>query len=572
MASSTPARRDSFSAACADNGSRPATVQELIRRELRQFAVQVGNARETLPVALDTLPTVSVARSAQALATPAELHRRETATVMLSHTSMISTHDTMESAVPELARHELADSTPSTTPSALDLDLIRKYSIPGPRYTSYPPATQFTADLASVGIDESLAADNAPGAGPLSLYFHLPFCETRCWFCGCNTVITRRRDSAAEYLDDLAREMALTAARIDTSRPVAQIHLGGGTPTFFPPAELRRLGALIRKYFPNIAPDVEFGVEVDPRRMTADHVKALHEIGANRASLGVQDTNSRVQLAIHRIQPQSVNEQVMTWLRDAGFASVNVDLIFGLPLQTPESFAQTIRDVLQLAPDRLSVFSYAHVPWIKPAQRIFEDRDQLPGADEKLTMFAVAHEMLTAAGYIDIGLDHFARPDDELAIAQRQGTLHRNFQGYSTRGGASLYAFGMSSISSTADTYRQNYKTLPEWRAALAAGRLPLDRGLRLSIEDRRRREIIMRLMCDRRLDYAALSRSLQVDFATLYAREIAGLTDLEADGLIECTPTSLQVTRVGAPLLRVVAMRFDATLSGGLHKHSRTI
>ncbi len=454
----------------------------------------------------------------------------------------------------------------------LDLDLIRKYSVPGPRYTSYPPATKFTVDLDRSRVIEAIEEDNAPGAGPISLYFHLPFCETRCWFCGCNTVITKRRDSAAEYLDDLAREMRLTAARMDCSRPVTQIHLGGGTPTFFPPNELRRLGALIAEIFPVRAADCEFSVEIDPRRLTEDHVRALQEIGANRASLGVQDTNSRVQLAIHRFQPQSVNQQAFDWLRAGGFRSINVDLIFGLPLQTAETFAKTIEDVLTLSPDRLSVFSYAHVPWIKPAQKIFDDREQLPDAEAKLAMFAIAHEKLTSAGYVDIGLDHFARPDDELAIALREGTLHRNFQGYSTRGGASLYSFGISSISSTAGTYRQNAKTLDAWRAALDAGQLPVERGLRLTDEDARRRTIIMRLMCDRRLDFAALSHALGVDFSATYANELASLDDLVADGLVERTPAGIAVTRVGVPLLRVVAMRFDPLLSAGPREHSRTI
>jgi oxygen-independent coproporphyrinogen III oxidase len=455
--------------------------------------------------------------------------------------------------------------------AALDLALIRKYSIPGPRYTSYPPATKFTEHLTALRLEDAILDDNALGAGPLSLYFHLPFCESRCWFCGCNTVITRRRASAGEYLDDLAREMRLTAARMDQSRRVTQIHLGGGTPTFFPPDELRRLGALVREHF-NVGPGCEFGVEVDPRRLTADHVVALREIGANRASLGVQDTNPRVQLAIHRIQPQAVNEQAVTWLRAAGFGSINVDLIYGLPLQTPASFARTIDDVLALGPDRLSVFSYAHVPWIKPAQKIFDTREQLPGPEEKLAMFATAHEKLTDAGYVDIGLDHFAKPNDELAVALREGTLHRNFQGYSTRGGASLYSFGISSISSTADTYRQNHKTLDAWRAALDAGQLPVERGLRLTDEDRRRRTIIMRLMCDRRLNFAALSRALNVDFSERYAAEIGSLADLEADGLVTRTTGGIEVTPRGVPLLRVVAMRFDPTLTAHAQAHSRTI
>jgi oxygen-independent coproporphyrinogen-3 oxidase len=452
-----------------------------------------------------------------------------------------------------------------------DLDLIRKYSIPGPRYTSYPPATIFTAELAGLQLDEAIAHDNRAGAGPLSLYFHLPFCETRCWFCGCNTVITRRRDSACEYLDDLEREVKLTAARMDCSRPVAQVHLGGGTPTFFPPDDLRRLGALIRKYF-RLAPGCEFSVEIDPRRFTLDHVLALREIGANRASLGVQDTNPAVQLAIHRIQPHQLNVTAFDWLRSNGFESLNVDLIYGLPFQTAESFARTIDDVLGLNPDRLSVFSYAHVPWIKPAQKIFDDRKQLPGAEEKLAMFAVAHDRLTAAGYIDIGLDHFARPDDSIAVAQRAGTLHRNFQGYSTQAGASLYGFGISSISSTPDSYRQNCKTLPEWRAALDAGRLPVERGLRLTAEDRRRRTIIMRLMCDRRLDYAALSRAIGVDFETEYRGELRSLEDLQADGLIAPFAGGWEVTPLGVPLLRVIAMRFDEHFSAGPRRHAQAI
>jgi oxygen-independent coproporphyrinogen-3 oxidase len=462
--------------------------------------------------------------------------------------------------------------TPTLRATAPNLDLIRKYSISGPRYTSYPPATKFTAELAPLGLDDAIAADNAAGAGPLSLYFHLPFCESRCWFCGCNTVITRRRDSAGEYLDDLEREMRLTARRMDTRRAVTQIHFGGGTPTFFPPDELRRLGALIQELFPIRASDCEFSVEVDPRRLTEDHVRALQQIGANRASLGVQDTNPRVQLAIHRIQPQSVNQAAFDWMRGLGFESINVDLIYGLPYQSAATFSRTIDDVLDLNPDRLSVFSYAHVPWIKPAQKIFEQQGSLPDAEAKLAMFAVAHEQLTDAGFVDIGLDHFARPDDSLAVAQRAGTLHRNFQDYSTQSGASLYSFGISSISSTPDTYRQNFKTVPEWRAALDTGQLPVERGLRLTAEDHRRRTIIMRLMCDRRLNFDALSRELGVDFADVYAAEIRGVADLEADGLVASTSRGIEVTPTGYPLLRVIAMRFDPLFVAGPRQHAPAI
>ena len=464
-------------------------------------------------------------------------------------------------------------SEPTTVGRAapLALDLIRKYSIPGPRYTSYPPATQFTADLTAVRLEDAFAEDNAPGAGPVSLYFHLPFCETRCWFCGCNTVITRRRGAASEYLDDLVREVQLTVERMDRSRPVTQIHLGGGTPTFLPPDQLRRLGALLHEQF-RIAPNAEFSVEVDPRRRTEEHVTALREIGVNRASLGVQDTDPKVQLAIHRFQPQHLNVRAFEWMCAAGFTSINVDLIFGLPLQKADGFARTIDDVLTLNPARLSVFSYAHVPWIKPAQRIFDDREQLPTTEEKLAMFALAHEKLTAAGFIDIGLDHFARPDDSLAVAQRSGTLHRNFQGYTTQAEASLYAFGVSSISSTPNTYRQNHKAMLEWQASLAAGKLPVERGLRLTAEDQRRRTIIMRLMCDRRLEYAALSRTLGFDFAQTYAADLGRLDDLRADGLLRFTAEGLEVTAVGAPLLRVIAMRFDPLFVSAPRRHAQAI
>jgi oxygen-independent coproporphyrinogen-3 oxidase len=455
--------------------------------------------------------------------------------------------------------------------SALNLDLIRKYTMPAPRYTSYPPATIFTGELDKVGVEQAYKDDNALGSGPLSLYFHLPFCETRCWYCGCNTVITKRHDAAAEYLDDLALEMKLVAERTDRTRPVTQVHFGGGTPTFLPPDQLRRLGALFREHF-TIAKDCEISVELDPRRLKHDHIQALREIGATRASLGVQDTNRKVQLAINRYQPHSLNQQAMDWLRAEGFKSVNVDLIFGLPLQTPDTFNKTIDDVLTLSPERLSVFSYAHVPWIKPAQRIFEDRGQLPTPDTKLAMFAVAHGRLTAAGYVDIGLDHFARPDDELARAQRAGTLHRNFQGYSTHAGASLYGFGLSSISQTQQTYLQNHKTLIAYRTALASGQLPIERGLRLTDEDQRRRTIIMRIMCDRGLDYKKLSTALGLDFAKVYGREIASLHDLAADGIIGLGTNGFSITPAGMPLLRVVAMRFDATLKPAAGKHSQVI
>jgi len=467
---------------------------------------------------------------------------------------------------------------PPTT--AVNLDLVRKYSqVAAPRYTSYPPATKFTENMAAVRFEDAIRDDNSAAHGgtvpqPLSIYFHLPFCETRCWYCGCTTVITLNHGAADTYLDDLAREMELVARQLDPKRRVVQLHLGGGTPTFLSPAQLRRLNDLVRTHF-TYAPDAEVSVEIDPRKFTREHVGALRELGATRASLGVQDTDRRVQLAVHRYQPHELNVQSVAWLREAGFHSINIDLIYGLPLQTAASFERTLDDVLALSPDRFSVFSYAHVPWIKPAQRIFEDRGQLPEAEEKLAMFALAHDRLTAAGFVDIGLDHFAKPNDELTVALREGTLQRNFQGYSTRGGASLYAFGMSSISQTADAYWQNTKDMPAYHAALASGRLPVIRGLRVTDEDKRRRAIIMHVMCARRLDYAQMSAELGVNFEKTYARELASMTDLVVDGIVRMTQKSLEITPAGVPLLRIAAMRFDAHLpkaAQALHQHARAI
>jgi oxygen-independent coproporphyrinogen-3 oxidase len=469
-----------------------------------------------------------------------------------------------------ISDHDAFPSAPAATPP-LDLELIKKYAASAPRYTSYPPATQFTADLASIRVEDAIAEDNALGSRPISLYVHLPFCESRCWYCGCTTVITRDKSAAELYLDDLAREIALYNLRLDGNRRVVQLHLGGGTPTFFNARQLDRLSEILHCYF-QFDPDAEISVEIDPRRLTRPQVEALHRMGARRASLGIQDTDRRVQLAIHRHQPHTLNKQAVSWLRDAGFTSINVDLIYGLPLQTVDSFARTLDSVLGLSPDRLSVFGYAHVPWIKPSQKIFEDRGQLPSTEDRFALWALGHERLTAAGYIDIGLDHFARPGDELALAQREGTLHRNFQGYSTRAGASVYAFGMSAISGMGDVYFQNTRSLPEYRAMLTAGQLPVQRGLRLTDEDRRRRHVIMRLMCDRRLDFARLSSDLGLPFTETYSAELASLANLVADGVVTLSNEALRVTPRGSPLLRVIAQHFDAYAVTGGTRHSQAV
>lgn len=462
-------------------------------------------------------------------------------------------------------------SAPSPA-STIDVSpLASKYAVPGPRYTSYPPANRFHTDIASLDLEGAIRADNRPGAGPVSLYLHLPFCASRCWYCGCTTIITRQAGMADRYLDDLEREMDLTLALMDRSRRVDQLHLGGGTPTFLTPVQLLRLRDMIHGRFTFTA-GAEISVEIDPRAVTPAHIGALRALGVNRASLGIQDTQREVQEGINRVQPHALNVETVRWLREAGITAINLDLIYGLPRQTTTTLELTLDDALELAPDRLSVFSYAHVPWIKPAQRIFDRRGELPAAREKLAQFAVIRDRLLAAGYEDIGLDHFARPDDELARARREGGLHRNFQGYSTRSGASLYSFGVSSISQTPDTYRQNTKSLADYRAALDAGRLPVERGYRMTPDDHRRRALIMGVMCERRVDFAALAAAWGAPVAQFYPAEMASLPELAEDGLIELTAEELRVLPAGEPWLRVIAMRFDATSTPVPGRHALAV
>jgi oxygen-independent coproporphyrinogen-3 oxidase len=341
------------------------------------------------------------------------------------------------------------------------------------------------------------------------------------------------------------------------------------------PGEIRRLGGIIHKYF-TFSDNIEAGVEIDPRRLTRDHIVALREIGFNRASLGVQDFEPKVQEAVHRIQPREMNEQVLGWTRELGFGSVSFDLIYGLPHQTVESFNRTLDIVLEMQPDRLAVFSYAHVPWIKPAQKILEQSRNagLPTPELKLELLKTAIERLTKNNrYVYIGMDHFARPDDELVVAQRAKTLQRNFQGYSTRAGADIYAFGMSAISQIPDVYWQNEKEWPDYYAALDAGKTPLARGYFMTDEDKIRRETIMRVMCDLSLNYAAMSQKLGINFASHFERELESLAPFETDGLVKRSPTGLEVTDTGRLFIRNIAMCFDNTLAPvGEQKHSRTI
>jgi oxygen-independent coproporphyrinogen-3 oxidase len=453
---------------------------------------------------------------------------------------------------------------------SVDIEQVRKYNVPGPRYTSYPPAVYFKSAFTSEFILDHLRANN-DSKRDISLYFHLPFCRTLCWYCGCNTIITKNQSQSAKYLGYLAKEVALVAGAVKSDRRVTQIHLGGGTPTFLLPDEIRRIGELVRSHF-NVACDVESGVEVDPRTITPEHIAALREAGHNRISVGVQDFNATVQKAINRVQPFEQVREVIRRARDAGFESVSVDLIYGLPLQTVESFRETLRLVLELDPDRLALFSYAHVPWIKPAQRIFQP-EMLPDAETKFGILKLSVETLTENGYAYIGMDHFAKRGDELEIAQKNGRLQRNFQGYSTRAGADIYGFGVSSISQTPQLYWQSEKDLARYYERLDAGELPVSNGHAVSADERIRRETILRLMCDMRLDFGALSAALGLDFESYFPGELAKVRAMEPDGLIRMHSAGFEVTDAGRLLIRNIAMCFDNCISSPREGvYSRTI
>jgi len=453
----------------------------------------------------------------------------------------------------------------------VDLDLVRKYNVSGPRYTSYPPATKFREGVPTEELLGKIRFNNETERD-LSIYFHIPFCETLCWFCGCTTVITTNHDRGMGYVELMGREVARMAPLLNPKRKVVQLHFGGGSPTFLRPDEIRRLGEIIHKNF-TFSPDIEAGVEVDPRRLTREHLVALREIGFNRASMGVQDFNPKVQEAIHRIQPREMTQQALDWMRELGFKSINLDLIYGLPHQTPETFHETLDTVLEMHPDRLAVFSYAHVPWIKPAQKILEEKI-LPSPESKLEVLKLVIERLTANDrYSYIGMDHFAKPDDELTLAQKEKKLQRNFQGYSTRAGSDIYAFGMSAVSQTPDAYWQNQKELPIYESEVNAGNVPLHRAYFVSDDDKIRREAIMRVMCDLSLDYPTMSANLGIDFANYFAAELESLKSFEQDGLIMRKPNGLEVTDAGRLFIRNIAMTFDNTLlPAGERRHSKTI
>ncbi len=452
-----------------------------------------------------------------------------------------------------------------------DADLIRRYDQPGPRYTSYPTAPHFHSGFDEAALIREMAASNA-GARPLSLYFHLPFCEHLCFYCACTKIVTRHHEWGTPYVARLDREMALARRHIDGGRPVTQLHFGGGTPTFLRQTDMTALLDHIRHHF-HLLPDDqgEYGIELDPRALEPGTLALLRDFGFNRISLGVQDLDPAVQKAVHREQSEELTFAVLDEARGLGYRSASLDLIYGLPFQTEDSFARTLERVLRWRPDRLSIFNYAHLPnRFQPQQRIREA--DLPSPDAKLRILANSIEQLREAGYVYIGMDHFALPDDELALAQRDGTLYRNFQGYSTHAGADLLAFGMSAIAMVGPSYSQNFKELDAWGAAVDSGHLPVERGLRLSDEDLLRRHIITRLICDFALDFDRIAAQFGIDFPQHFAAILPRLRQMAGDGLLRMDAGGLTVTPRGRLLIRHVCMAFDAYLDAKPVQYSRVI
>jgi len=450
------------------------------------------------------------------------------------------------------------------------LDLLRKYSVPGPRYTSYPTAPSFHTGFGETDWQAALAV-SARGRA-LSLYTHIPFCDSLCYYCGCNMVATHDYNKTRPYLAALEREMATTAAHIDPARRVHQLHWGGGTPTYLNPDDIRALMAATQRHF-TLAGDAEISCEVDPRELTRAHLEALRECGFNRVSFGVQDMDPGVQQAVNRIQPAQLIEQVLDWSRELGFSSINLDLIVGLPKQTPDSFRRTLEQVVRWVPDRVAVFAYAHVPWMKKHQRLIREAD-LPDLAARLALQQTVNAQLGEAGYVNIGLDHYARPEDELVRAQQNKTLWRNFQGYTTHKDSDILAFGASSISQTVDAYMQNEKNLKRYQERVGYTGLAVERGIHLTRDDQIRRDAITRVMCDLELDFAGFGAQWSIDFARYFADALADLRPLADDGLVELDGERVTVTGPGRLFLRNIGMCFDRYLKDAASdtpRYSRT-
>ena len=438
--------------------------------------------------------------------------------------------------------------------------LIRRFDNAGPRYTSYPTADRFVPEFDEAAYRSHLAARAQAGAkSPLSIYVHLPFCESLCYFCACNKIITRDHGRAAEYLAYLVREIEMVAPKLGNERRVSQLHLGGGTPTFFSTAELGRLMDALRGHF-DFTENAELGVEIDPRTVTAHTLAQLGGLGFNRTSFGVQDFDPSVQQAVNRIQPLAMVERALEASRDAGFQSINIDLIYGLPRQSVASFDRTLDEVVRLSPDRIALYNYAHLPARFKAQRLI-DASELPLAEDRLRIFMRATRRLLEAGYVYIGLDHFAKPDDELSRALRAGSLHRNFQGYTTNAECDLVGLGVSAIGKIERSYCQSTRSLKNYYERLSEGKLPVERGLTLSGDDLLRREVIMTLMCSVPLEYRAIETRYGIDFARYFEPELISLAPLVAAELIELGDEAIRILPKGRLFVRAVAMTFDSYL-----------
>ncbi len=446
--------------------------------------------------------------------------------------------------------------------AAITHELIRRYDRPGPRYTSYPTAAEFHEGVGAADLAERLTAAAAKPEQPLGVYVHLPFCEERCHYCGCNVVITKKHDVACGYLEMLQREIRDTAERLGERRSVRQLHWGGGTPTYYTPDELRALQQTTLDVF-ELEEGAEVAIEIDPRVTTVDHLKVLSEIGFNRLSLGIQDFTPEVQVAVNRVQDYETTSDLITEARRLGFESVNVDLIYGLPKQTPETYARAIEQVLAIRPERVAVYSYAHMPWIKPHQKRI-DKGDLPAPETKLDLFLTAFDGFQDAGYRAIGMDHFALPDDELGRALEDGTLWRNFMGYTVRHAPDSVAFGLSAIADIEGAFIQNQRKLNRYQQAVGAGRLSAERGYVLSADDLIRKHVITALMCTFHLDLDDLDKRFGIDSRAYFDREWEALAPLEADGFVKRGERRLDVIGTGRLFVRNVCMHFDAYLDQG--------
>jgi len=438
----------------------------------------------------------------------------------------------------------------------IDFKQFIKYSKPGPRYTSYPTAVEFSEDFAYDRYIEKLK--NRDVKKPVSIYIHLPFCRSACYFCGCNVVFTSKEEKKVRYIDYLKRELELLSSVLDRSVDVVQFHFGGGTPTFFSAEQLDEIMNNVKKHFPNFTKDAEVSCEIDPRFFNEEQMKVLQKHGFKRISFGVQDFEPIVQRTVHRIQPCDITKDAVELARKYGVESINIDLIYGLPYQTLESFKNTLEMAHSLDPDRLAVFNYAHVPWLKKSMRKL-DETTIPSPDVKLAILQYTIDYFTNSGYKMIGMDHFAKPDDELFKAIEKGELHRNFQGYTTCGGVDLIGVGVTSIGEGRDYYAQNYKDLPEYEAAIDAGKLPFWRGVELNEDDLIRKSVIMELMSNFRLDIKRVEKEFGIDFNDYFANSLKELQPMVDEGLVQIFNKEITVSQTGTLVIRNIAMAFDA-------------